>query len=87
MSQLVIALAMFLAVAAGAESGAVTFPGSLREIRSPDSAYTIVWWEPDASDSGHSLLLKAPYTPKTWKVYSFTRSVTVSWAPSDSSSL
>ena len=70
-----------LAMSGVAESAAVTFPGPERELRSPDAAYAIVWWGPDAGDRNHSLLLKAPYTPKTWRVYGFARSVTVSWAP------
>jgi hypothetical protein len=80
MSRLLIAL-LLLVVATTADGAAVTFPGSDRELRSPDSAYAIVWWGPDAGDRNHSLLLKAPYTRKTWRVYGFARSVTVSWAP------
>ena len=80
---MLIALMMLLASAAGFESAAVTFPGPQRELPSPDSAYAIVWWEPDAGRSGHSLLLRAPYTPKTWRIHSFAQSVAVSWAPKD----
>jgi len=77
-----IALALLFAAAAGLDSSVVTFPGAQRELPSPDSAFTIVWWEPDASNTGHSLLLKAAHSPKTWQVHSFQRSVSVSWAPS-----
>jgi len=80
-SPLPIALALVFAAVATPVSP-VTFPGSQRELPSPDSAFTIVWQEPDASRSGHSLLLRAAHTPKTWRVHSFERSVSVSWAPS-----
>ena len=49
MSRLLIAL-LLLVVATTADGAAVTFPGSDRELRSPDSAYAIVWWGPDAGD-------------------------------------
>ncbi len=80
---MLIALTVLLAWAGEGESAAVTFPGPQRELRSPDSAYAIIWWGPDAGSSSHSLLLRAPYTPKTWQVHSFAQSVTVSWAPKD----
>src|SRR5262245_57992930 len=76
-------LTLLLAVSVAAHAAAVTFPGPEREVRSPDSAYAILWWGPDAGDRNHSLLLKAPYTRKTWRVYGFARSVTVSWAPKE----
>src|SRR5262245_36785957 len=79
--RVLIALAVLLAFADGAGSTAVTFPGTQRELPSPDSAYAIIWWGPDASDSDHSLLLRAPYTPKTWRVHRFAQTATVSWAP------
>lgn len=63
------------------DSAMRTFPGPQRELPSSDSTFTIVWWEPDASKSGQGLLLKAAHTPKTWRVYSFARAVSVSWAP------
>src|ERR1700752_2879440 len=81
MRRLLIASLIVLAGAAAPDGAGWTFPGPERELRSPDAAYAIVWWGPDASDRNHSLLLKAPYTPKTWRVYGFARSVTVSWAP------
>ena len=75
-------LELLFVAAAGSGSPLVTFPGKQRELPSPDAAFTIVWWEPDASKTGHSLLLKAAHTPKSWRVHSFERSVSVSWAPS-----
>jgi hypothetical protein len=76
-------LTMMLALAGGAGPATATFPGPQRELPSPDSAYAIVWWGPDAGDTNHSLLLRAPYTRKTWRVYGFARSATVSWAPNE----
>ena len=80
---MLIGLTILLALAGGTVPAAATFPGPQRELPSPDSAYAIIWWGPDAGSSNHSLLLRAPYTPKTWQVHSFARSVTVSWAPND----
>ncbi len=77
------ALAALLMLAAGPGGGPAAFPGPERELRSPDGAYAIIWWGPDAGSPNHSLLLSAPYTRKTWQVYSFARSVTVSWAPAE----
>jgi hypothetical protein len=76
-------LTMMLALAGGAGPATATFPGPQRELPNPDSAYAIVWWGPDAEDTNHSLLLRAPYTRKTWRAYGFGRSATVSWAPSE----
>jgi hypothetical protein len=76
-----IALALLFVAAAGLGSPVVTFPGLQRDLSSPDSAFTILWSEPDASNTGHSLLLKAAHSPKTWRVHAFHRSVSVSWAP------
>jgi hypothetical protein len=62
----------------------VSFPGPQREFASPDGAVTVIWWEPDVTNTGHSLLLRAhPEDPhaKSWRIHSFPRSVTVSWAP------
>jgi len=77
-----VALAVLLAAAAGLGSPVATFPGAQRELSSPDAAFTIVWWPPDASNTGHSLLLKAAHSPKSWRVHGFQGSVSVSWAPS-----
>lgn len=66
-----IALMMLFALAGETEAAAATFPGPQRELPSPDSAYAVMWWEPDAGSANHSLLLRAPHTPKTWRVHSF----------------
>lgn len=71
-----------LANAGTATPPIVTFPGTQRELTSPDSRFTLIWWGPDAAKTGHSLLLRWSGSPKSWRVYSFARSVTVSWAPS-----
>jgi len=69
-----------LALAARVATAIVTFPGTQREVSSPDSAFTVIWWEPDPGKTEHSLLLKGAGNPKSWRVYSFPRSVSVSWA-------
>jgi len=71
-----------LALAGGPAPPIVTFPGPQRELQSPDSEFTISWGGSDAGKSGHYLLLRWAGSPKSWRIYSFPRSVTVSWAPS-----
>src|SRR5580765_6824112 len=72
-----------LTLAAGVATPIVTFPGTQREVSSPDSRFTVIWWEPDPGKTEHSLLLKSAGNPKSWRVYSFPRSVSVSWAPAE----
>jgi len=72
-----------LALAAAGATPIVTFPGTQRELSSPNSAFTVIWWEPAPGKTEHSLLLKWAGSPKSWQVYSFPRSVSVSWAPAE----
>jgi len=78
-SRLVI-LALIVLVPSTAHAGQA-FPGEPRELKSPDGALTVFWWEPDAASPKRSLLLRAAVSPKSWRIYEFGRSVLVEWSP------
>lgn len=62
---------------------AATFPGPERELPSPDGAFTISYFDRDASSGKYRLLLRAAPSPKSWEIHSFSTPVDVSWAPKD----